>query len=61
MREGSFLCNAIIEKRILAKNRFLDAKVSSKFDTLHVGEMRENGYLTGIYRMDGEKMAAEGN
>ncbi len=26
---------------------------------LHVGEMRENGYLTGIYRMDGEKMAAE--
>ena len=28
---------------------------------LHVGEMRENGYLTGIYRMDGEKMAAEGN
>ena len=29
--------------------------------TLHVGEMRENGYLTGIYRMDGERMAAEGN
>lgn len=28
---------------------------------LHVGEMRENGYLTGIYRMDGDKMAAEGN
>jgi len=28
---------------------------------LHVGEMRENGYLTGIYRMDGEKMASEGN
>jgi hypothetical protein len=29
---------------------------------LYVGEMRENGYLTGIYRMDGEKMgAAEGN
>jgi hypothetical protein len=25
---------------------------------LYVGEMRENGYLTGIYRMDGEKMAA---
>jgi hypothetical protein len=32
------------------------------YGTLHVGEMRENGYLTGIYRMDGEKMAAtEGN
>jgi len=28
------------------------------FGKLHVGEMRENGYLTGIYRMDGEKMAA---
>ena len=26
--------------------------------TLHVGEMRENGYLTGIYRMDGERMGA---
>jgi len=31
------------------------------FGKLHVGEMRENGYLTGIYRMDGEKMAAEEN
>ena len=28
---------------------------------LHVGEMRENGYLTGIYRMDGEKMDAPEN
>jgi len=29
---------------------------------LYVGEMRENGYLTGIYRMEGEKMAVpEGN
>jgi hypothetical protein len=27
------------------------------FGTLHVGEMRENGYLVGIYRMEGEKMA----
>jgi len=24
---------------------------------LHVGEMRENGCLVGIYRMDGEKLA----
>ena len=32
------------------------------YGKLFVGEMRENGYLTGIYRMDGEKMAApEGN
>jgi len=27
------------------------------FGTLHVGEMRENGYLVGIYRMDGERMS----
>jgi len=26
------------------------------FGRLHVGEMRENGYLVGIYAMDGEKM-----
>jgi len=25
---------------------------------LHVGEMRENGYLVGIYSMDGDKMEA---
>ena len=25
---------------------------------LHVGEMRENGYLVGIYAMDGDKMQA---
>jgi len=32
------------------------------YGKLHVGEMRENGYLTGIYRLDGERMAApEGN
>ena len=28
------------------------------FGTLYVGEMRENGYLTGIYRMDGDRMDA---
>jgi hypothetical protein len=27
--------------------------------TLHVGEMRENGYLTGIYSMDGERLGPE--
>ena len=26
------------------------------YGTLHVGEMRENGYLVGIYSMDAEKM-----
>ena len=28
------------------------------YGTLRVGEMRENGYLVGIYAMDGEKMGA---
>jgi hypothetical protein len=28
------------------------------YGMLRVGEMRENGYLVGIYAMDGEKMAA---
>ena len=27
--------------------------------TLHVGEMRENGYLTGIYQMDGDQLGPE--
>ena len=27
------------------------------YGKLHVGEIRENGYLVGIYQMDGEKMA----
>lgn len=26
---------------------------------LHVGEMRENGYLTGIYRLEGERLIAD--
>ena len=28
------------------------------FGKLHVGEARENGYLVGIYRLDGERMEA---
>ena len=28
------------------------------YGKLHVGEMRENGYLIGIYSLDGDKMAA---
>ncbi len=28
------------------------------FGKLHVGEMRENGYLVGIYSLDGDKMEA---
>jgi hypothetical protein len=27
------------------------------YGKLHVGEIRENGYLVGIYQMDGEKLA----
>jgi hypothetical protein len=30
------------------------------YGKLFVGEMRENGYLTGIYRMDGERLAGPG-
>jgi hypothetical protein len=33
----------------------MDVPVSIE-GTLHVGAMRENGYLVGIYQMDGEKM-----
>ena len=28
------------------------------FGTMRIGEMRENGYLVGIYSMDGEEMEA---
>ena len=35
---------------------FMDQPVTF-FGTLHVGETRENGYLVGIYTMDGETMA----
>src|SRR5687767_7386805 len=27
--------------------------------TLHVGEMRENGYLVGIYSLDGERLETQ--
>jgi hypothetical protein len=49
-------------------NEWIDVSVSGKgvesvmdnlttvYGTLHVGEVRENGYLTGIYRMDCEKV-----
>ena len=31
------------------------------FGKLHVGEMRENGYLVGIYSLDGDRMAEPDN
>jgi hypothetical protein len=37
----------------------MDVPVSIE-GTLHVGAMRENGYLVGIYQMDGDKMV-DGN
>jgi len=33
-------------------------QVITLFGILHVGEIRENGYLVGIYRMEGDKMDA---
>jgi hypothetical protein len=33
----------------------------SMLGTLHVGALRENGYLVGIYQMDGDKLAATDN
>lgn len=33
----------------------------SVIGTLHVGAMRENGYLIGIYEMDGEKLITSDN
>jgi hypothetical protein len=33
----------------------------SMLGTLHVGALRENGYLVGIYQMDGDKLAGTDN
>ena len=33
----------------------------SMLGTLHVGALRENGYLVGIYQMDGDKLAGADN
>jgi hypothetical protein len=49
-------------------NEWIDVRTSGKgvnplmddlltvYGTLHVGEVRENGYLTGIYRLDCERV-----
>lgn len=64
MRDQSMCCYGSTPKL----NEWISVKMAAKgvrplmdqpvtlFGKLHVGEMRENGYLTGIYRMDGDKM-----
>lgn len=65
MRDQSMCCYGTVPKI----NEWVSVKMATKgvkpimdqpvtmFGTLHVGEMRENGYLVGIYALDGEKMA----
>jgi hypothetical protein len=65
MRDQSMCCYGAVPKI----NEWVSVKMTSKgvkpimdqpitmFGTLRVGEMRENGYLVGIYQLDGEKMA----
>jgi hypothetical protein len=64
MKDQSMCCYGTVPKI----NEWISVKMAEKgvrpfmdqpaifLGTLHVGEMRENGYLVGIYRMDGEKM-----
>ena len=64
MKDQSMCCYGTVPKI----HEWVSVKMSEKgvkplmdqavtlYGKLHVGEMRENGYLTGIYRMDGEKM-----
>ena len=65
MRDQSMCCFGTVPKI----NEWVSVKTTGKglkpimdepvtiFGRLHVGEIRENGYLVGIYRMDGEKLA----
>jgi len=64
MRDQSMCCYGKVPKI----TEWVSVKMSAKgvkpvidqpvtiYGKLHVGEMRENGYLVGIYRMDGEGM-----
>lgn len=64
MRDQSMCCFGTVPKI----NEWVSVKMTDKgvkpvmdqavtlFGKLHVGEMRENGYLVGIYSLDGEKM-----
>ena len=65
MRDQSMCCYGAVPKI----NEWISVKMTGKgirpmmdqpvtlFGKLHVGEVRENGYLVGIYTLDGEKMA----
>ncbi|MGH8248133.1 MAG: DUF3299 domain-containing protein [Gammaproteobacteria bacterium] len=66
MRDQSMCCYGVTPKI----NEWVSVKMKDKgvkalmdqpvtlFGTLRVGEARENGYLVGIYRLEGEKMEA---
>ena len=66
MRDQSMCCYGVTPKI----NEWVSVKMKEKgvkavmdqpvtlFGMLHVGEARENGYLVGIYRLDGERMEA---
>ena len=65
MRDQSMCCYGKVPKM----NEWVSIKMGQKgvkavmdqpvtvYGKIHVGEIRENGYLVGIYRLDGEKMA----
>lgn len=65
MRDQSMCCYGTVPKI----NEWVSVKMTGKgvkpimdqavtlYGKLHVGEIRENGYLVGIYQMDGEKLA----
>ncbi|KAF0180151.1 MAG: Uncharacterized protein FD161_929 [Limisphaerales bacterium] len=65
MRDQSMCCYGTVPKI----NEWVSVKMTGKgvkpimdqavtlYGKLHVGEIRENGYLVGIYQMDGEKVA----
>jgi hypothetical protein len=65
MRDQSMCCYGAVPKI----NQWISVTMTGKgvrpmmdqpvtlYGKLHVGEMRENGYLVGIYRLDGDKLA----
>ena len=65
MRDQSMCCYGTVPRI----NEWVSVKMTGKgvrpvmdqpvtlFGRLHVGEMRENGYLVGLYALDGEKMS----
>lgn len=66
MRDQSMCCYGTVPEinewvSVVAANGGLKPIIDEPvtvFGKLHVGEMRENGYLVGIYRMDGESLAS---